>query len=267
VRASSRRRPRGAPCALALALTVALAATLAGCAVPVERPVAFQPRAEGAGVGSPGPALRAALANGVVLTLRPTWSRQPLDAPAFALHVANGSAAPVRIARDGVRATFRDAPVALARREERLRAVRAAEAGREALHVAVGTVAAVAALWGVASGWDGAIAAGSGSGSIAVQTPLTGLVAGVAVAGAGEEAFERSGDTLAARRALAEAVLDARSVPPGGAATVQLVLDGCCAAALRAGDVLRVEVDVGGETARFAFQRVPAEDPTRLLPP
>lgn len=255
----------------AFAALGALAFALAACAgAPRERPVAFQPRTGGDGevaVASSGPALRAALAGGVVLTVRPTWRRQPLDAPAFALTVANGSPRPVRLDREAVQATFRGVPVALARREERLRAVRAAEARGEALQVAVGTVAAVAALWGIASGWDGVVAAGSGAGTVAVQTPLTGLVAGVAIAGAGEEAVERASDGLAARRALAEAVLATRTLAPGESATVQLVLDGCCDAALRNGDVVAFAIDVAGETARFAFQRVPADDPTRLLPP
>lgn len=253
------------------ALAAAVAAThLVGCATPT--PVAFQPRQQGE-VGeaggnavAAGGAARVTLPSGVRLTMHSTWRLQPLDEPTFTLRVVNGSPGAIRLERGGVRATFRGEPVPLASRAERLREVRAAEDRRDALRVVVGTVAVVAALWGIAGGWDGVVRAGGGS--VVVQTPLGGLAAGVAVAAVGDEALQRFDiDDPVARRAVADAILDGRTVGPGQSASVQLVLERCCAGALRSDDAIRIAVAVGAETAVFEFLRVPAEDPTRLLRP
>jgi hypothetical protein len=250
------------------AATALLAAALAvGCATPAA--VAFLPySASGtepmALVGSG--AMGATLASGVRLAIQPTWRRQTPADPAFTLRIVNGSAMPWRITRDDVQATFRGEPVALALRHERLRLVQVADDRREALRVAIGTVAVVAALWGIAGGWDGALV--TASGSVVIQTPLAGLAAGIAVAGAGEEALQRFDiDDPVARRAVADAILEARTVGPGQGATVQVVLDRCCSGRLRADDAIRIAITVGAETAVFEFLRVPADEPTRLLPP
>lgn len=263
------RAPRAAFRQRAMPVATALLAAVFAASCATSPPVAFLPRSAGGAdtvVLGVGGALRATLGGGVRLAIHPTWRRQAPAESAFTLRIVNGSATAWRLTREDVRASFRGEPVALASREEQRRLVQAAEDRREALHLAIGTVAVVAALWGIAAGWDGVFVAGSGS--VVIQTPLAGLAAGIAVAGAGEEALQRVDiDDPIARRAVADAILEATTVAPGQAATVQIVLDRCCAGRLRDGDAIRIAVSVRGETAVFDFLRVPADDPTRLLPP
>ncbi len=234
-----------------------------GCATT---PVSFQPRQTGASASMSivaGVGVRSLVDDGIVVVAYPAFPRQGAERPAFVLRVTNGSAVPIVVARDDVRAFFRDRPVPLYTRAERAAELHAASVRREAVHVAVGTLAAVAALWGVSTGWRGGISAGGGS--LFVQTPLTGLAGGVAVAAAGDEAMRQFEHGGAGDAAVSGAILESRTVRAGGSATVHVLLKDCCSARLGDDDLIRLEVTLAGRTHAFSFQRVAAADPTRLV--
>jgi hypothetical protein len=256
------RDRRGAEDSLGAALLVA-ALLASGCATT---PVSFQPRQDGAWASTSvvaGAGVRSMADDGTVVVAYPTFRFQGAERPAFTLRVANASAVPLVITRDDVRAFFRDRPAALYTRAERAAELRADATRREAVHIVAGTLAAVAALWGISTGWDGVISAGGGS--LVVQTPLTGWAGGVAIAAASDGAIRQIEHSAASEAVASGAILESLTVAAGASATVHVVLKDCCSARLSDDDVIRLEVTLAGRTHAFSFQRVVAADPTRLV--
>jgi hypothetical protein len=192
--------------------------------------------------------------------------------PTFTIGYANNSAAPVNFSTDNVKAYFRGAPVPIYTYAERIEEINTEKTGKKVGLAILGGLAAGAAAYGAShqtyrSNYSGVVSSGrhfttfSGSSTLRVYDPMSGILAGAAVGGATALGFRQLDLDAANQELAANSILQENTVDPQRVVSGELILRNCCDLHVRSEDTIRFEISVNSKVHVFEFSRVPPGSP------
>lgn len=201
-----------------------------------------------------------------------TYKMQGPSYPTFTIGYANNSAAPVNFSTANVKAYFRGVPVPIYTYPERIEEINTEKTGKKVALAILGGLAAGAAAYGAShqtyrSNYSGYVRSGrhftsfSGSSTLRVYDPMSGILAGAAVGGATALGIRQLDYDAANQELAANSILQENTVEPQRLVSGELILRDCCDLHARSEDTIRFEVSVNSKVHVFEFARVPPGAP------
>jgi hypothetical protein len=196
-----------------------------------------------------------------------TYKMQGPTQPTFTIGFANNSSAPVEFGPENVKAFFRGAPVPVYTYPERIEEIQVEKRGKQIALAILGGIAAGAAAYSAShqtyrSNYNGAVynrgrvTNFSGTSTLRVYDPMSGIIAGAAVGGATGLGIRQMEFNAASQEQAANSILQANTVDAQRMVTGDLVLRSCCDQFPSPQDLIRFEITVGARVHVFEFARV-----------
>ncbi|MDM0044954.1 hypothetical protein QTH91_10695 [Variovorax dokdonensis] len=196
----------------------------------------------------------------------PAFKKQGTKDPTFIIGFANNSSEPVSFDTTNVKAFFRGQEVPIYTYLERSAEIESNKRAQQIALAIVGGLAAGAAAYGAShrtysgsySGYvsgRGGMTTFAGSNSVRVYDPMSGILAGGAVAGGTALGIQQIEYTAQALEQAAGSILQMNTVDPLKLVSGTLILKGCCDPYPNKDDLIRFEVTVNGKMSVFEFNR------------
>lgn len=202
------------------------------------------------------------------LFMYPTFKMQGVRQPTFTLGYANNEAASVDFSPANVRAYFRGSPVPIYTYSEKVDEIQTDKKTKQLALAILGGVAAGAAAYAASHqtytsrysatyrGPSGRVSNFTGTSTLRVYDPASGILAGAAVGGATGLGIQQLEYNARTQELAADEILQANTVEPRRMVSGNIILRNCCDQFARADDVLRFEVTANAKTRVFEFVRV-----------
>lgn len=196
----------------------------------------------------------------------PAFKTQGTKDPTFIIGFANNSAEAVNFDTTNVKAYFRGLQVPIYTYVERSAEIASNKRAQQVALAIAGGLAAGAAAYGAShrtyqgnySGYvagRGGVTSFAGSNSVRVYDPMSGILAGAAVAGGTALGIQQIEYNAQTQEQAAGAILQMNTVEPLRMVSGALILKSCCDPYPNKDDMIRFEVTVDGKMSVFEFNR------------
>lgn len=212
------------------------------------------------------------------IVIYPTFKMQKTFDPTFTIGYANNSRVAVNFSTDNVRAYFRGQPVPIYTYTEKVSEIETEKTQKQVATAILGALVAGAAAYSASHqtytrNYSASVYGGGrqtnfyGSNTLRVYDPMSGILAGSAVAGVtalGVKQIEFNAQSLVQA---SESILQQNTVNPQQMVYGNLILKNCCDPFSGPNDTVRFEVTTNGKMSSFEFIRSDGNKaPVRLVP-